>query len=163
MKKEIWKDIEGYPNYQISNYGRVYSRNRGKMLSLGRHAQGYLLVQLHKQGVGVHFYVHRLVARAFINNPLNKPEINHINSKKDDNSSDNLEWVTRQENTNHASANNLGAYRLTKPDVIDIIRESKNSSLQELANKYGVTKSHISNILKGKRWRHVTISDQAIT
>ena len=108
---EIWRDIPTFEGlYQVSNFGRVKSLGRfGYNLFLGRywrrerilrphkHVQGYIDVELCKDGIKTKFLVHRLVARAFIPNPENKREIAHINSIKTDNRVENLCWVSRYE------------------------------------------------------------------
>ena len=122
MVKEIWKDIEDYEGYyEVSNMGRVRSldrivrKNNGAKLSKGvvlkgDIARGYVRVMLHKEGVIKRFLIHRLVAKAFIPNPENKPQINHINRIKNDNIVENLEWCTQKENMQHAIVNNKEYY-----------------------------------------------------
>ena len=100
--KEIWKDIEGYEGkYQVSNMGRVKTlnyRNSGKEQILHSNPTGgYCIVGLCKTKRKT-YYIHRLVAAAFVPNPENKPEVNHINHNKRDNRASNLEWVTQYEN-----------------------------------------------------------------
>ena len=103
--KEIWKDIENYEGlYQVSNLGRIKSIRKMKkqnILKLGTR-NTYNVINLMKNGKARSFQVHRLVAKAFIPNPENKPQVNHINGVKNDNRLENLEWVTRSENTIHA-------------------------------------------------------------
>jgi hypothetical protein len=95
--EEIWKDIAGYEgHYMVSNTGKVYSYKRKKVLSPS--TQGYHQVCLCKNGKVRSFHIHRLVAEAFIPNPENKPEVNHIDHNTDNNYADNLEWVTKFEN-----------------------------------------------------------------
>ncbi len=97
--KEIWKQIEGYEGlYDISNHGHVKSVRSGKILSPETKGDGYLRVTLG----GKHQRVHRLVAKAFIENTENKPEINHKNGIRNDNMVENLEWATPKENRLHA-------------------------------------------------------------
>lgn len=112
--EEIWQDIVIEKNgivhdytglYQVSNKGRVRSLRRGKIISQGTN-RGYYRVQLYKNGERNDFQVQRLVATAFIPNPENKPEVNHINENKLDNRVENLEWVTHEENVNHGTRNN---------------------------------------------------------
>lgn len=118
---EIWKDILGYEGlYQVSSTGRVKSVEKVDLLGHKRkehimslsHNRGYLNVNLFdKEGIRKTFRVHRLVAIAFIQNPNNKPEVNHINGIPSDNAVHNLEWVTSSENQKHAVQNNLQLYK----------------------------------------------------
>lgn len=107
--KEIWKDIQGYENlYQISSLGRVKSLGNGgsnnskeKIIKQYITPNGYLRVTLSKQGELKKYLVHRLVGQAFIPNPDNKPEIDHIDTNPQNNIISNLRWVTRIENRNN--------------------------------------------------------------
>ena len=100
---ELWKSIEGYPNYMISNLGRVKSLRfrKEKIMKLRNDSDGYLLINFHKNKKQNTFKVHRLVAQTFIPNPENKPHIDHINGIRDDNRVENLRWVTIKENNNN--------------------------------------------------------------
>lgn len=110
--KEIWKNIDDYNGlYQVSNLGNVLSinwnnTNSTKLLTPYIHG-GYLRVGIRTNKCLKNYMIHRLVAKAFIPNPLNKPQINHIDGNKLNNRVDNLEWVTAQENTQHAIKHNL--------------------------------------------------------
>ncbi len=97
--KEIYKPIDGY-DYEISNTGQVRSVRTGRILKQFL-VNGYLRVGLSKDGVEKKFYIHRLVAQAFIPNPKNKPQIDHIDGNKQNNRVDNLRWVTSKENNNN--------------------------------------------------------------
>lgn len=101
MNKEYWKDIENYPNYQVSDLGSVRNKLTGKLLR-PENNRGYLRVVLCKDGKPKKFFIHRLVATVFIDNPYNKKEVNHINGCKTDNCVDNLEWNTSSENMIHS-------------------------------------------------------------
>lgn len=101
MMAEVWKDIPGYEGlYQISNLGNVYSVRSKKQLATSKRTT-YSLVCLSKTGKHECFYLHRLVAKAFVPNPENKPQVNHINCNRHDNRAENLEWVTWDENLDH--------------------------------------------------------------
>ena len=97
--KEIFKDIKGYPGYQISNQGRLWSIKSQKYLSPFTNNSGYKMINIiAANGKRKGELIHRLVALAFIDNPEKKPEVNHINRDKTNNSVDNLEWVSHSEN-----------------------------------------------------------------
>lgn len=109
---EIWKDIKGYEGlYQVSNLGRVKSldivdrlgrKHKSNIKYQNDNGNGYLIVNLKHNGKQKNHLVHRLVAEAFIENPENKKEVNHIDGDKLNNRVDNLEWVSRSENLKHA-------------------------------------------------------------
>lgn len=116
---EVWKDIPGYEGaYQVSNTGFVRSLPRnfvntrgerrslpGKILDYRKARHGYAMASLYRQMKFKNFKVHRLVAAAFLENPDDKPEVNHKNLNKSDNRVENLEWVTPKENIQHAIRN----------------------------------------------------------
>lgn len=107
--QEEWKYIKGYENiYQISNFGRIFSFYKDKILKLSINKDGYYQTVLYKTGEKPkHKLVHILVGLHYIGNPNNKPEINHKDCIKTNNVYSNLEWCDRQENMNHAKLNNL--------------------------------------------------------
>ncbi len=106
--QEIWKDIEGYEGlYQVSNLGRTKSLKRKfvkeeKILTYTKNKKGYLQVSLAKNGKTKTERVNRLVAKTFIPNPKNLPQVNHIDGNKLDNSIENLEWCDCKYNINEA-------------------------------------------------------------
>jgi hypothetical protein len=110
--QEIWKDIKGYEGlYQVSNLGRVKSllfhnnvvtKKREKILAQRISNSGYLMVGLNKNSKGKKLYVHRLVAEAFVENPLCKKEVNHKDGNKLNNNANNLEFCTPSENIKHS-------------------------------------------------------------
>lgn len=96
-----FKTIDGYPKYLINRDG-IIKNSRGKEKIAQKNSGGYLGVTLYNNGEGSKKRIHRLVAEAFIPNPDNKPDINHKDGNKTNNSVDNLEWVTKSENMLHA-------------------------------------------------------------
>ena len=101
---EAWKDIEGYETlYQVSSQGRVKNIPRNKLLKADKTSDGYLRVKLSKDGVAKNFRVHRLVAKAFIDNPSGLEEVNHKDEDKANNKVYNLEWCTREYNQRYGN------------------------------------------------------------
>lgn len=177
MENEIWKDVIGYEGlYQVSNLGRVKSLphyidhnyggkalTKGKILTKRIRAE-YYSVTLSKDGILKQFKLSRLLALAFIPNPENKPEVNHINGIKTDDNLKNLEWVTRSENQNHAYKNCLQSGRkgeshhmvkITESQARKIKYEHKDLTQNQIANIYGITFQNVSNIKLGKSWKHI--------
>jgi hypothetical protein len=100
---EIWKSINGHENYEVSSFGNVNNVNTGRILKACANKDGYYLVGLRKDGKRTTFKVHRLVAEAFIENPLNKKCVDHINNNKTDNNITNLRWASNKENGQNRS------------------------------------------------------------
>ena len=101
MLKEIYKPIKGFEEYyQISNFGNVIG-HYGRPIKLHHNGKGYYNLHLRVNKIRTIKYVHRLVAEHFLDNPENKPQINHIDGNKKNNHVSNLEWVTAKENIEH--------------------------------------------------------------
>lgn len=103
---EEWKEIEGFKDYYVSDYGRVANfnyRNTGDRILLKPFITklGYEQIDLIRDGKRVKKLIHRLVAEAFLSNPKNKPEVDHIDTNRRNNIVDNLRWTTREENYNN--------------------------------------------------------------
>lgn len=111
--KEQWKTIAEFPNYEVSNYGQVRRvwKNHTNLKETMLNKFGYEIVHLSKDGVNKHRSIHRLVALAFLDNPDNLPEVNHIDGNKENNCVDNLEWVTRSQNMKHAYSIGHGRWK----------------------------------------------------
>lgn len=155
---EEMKDIKGYEGlYKVSNLGYIYSILKNKKLIGYVNNKGYRYVQLCKENKRKGFSVHRLVAETFIQNPENKPQVNHIDEDKTNNMVYNLEWVTPKENINHGTARERTMKHLRQPiKAIDIVSGEYNNyeSLTQCGKELGIEISNISNQLKGKR-KHV--------
>lgn len=170
--KEIWKDIKGYKGiYQVSNLGNVKSlpRKTNNQYYKGSYLKqyiykGYLKLQLTKHSKSKWFLVHRLVAQAFIPNPENKPQVNHIDGNKLNNSINNLEWVTNSENQihsyrilknipsmkNHFGSNHVAAKAIYQFDKNNIFIK-KWSSIIEATKTLNICACNITDCAKGNR------------
>ena len=165
---EVWKDCVGFEDYSVSNYGRIYSKRRDKILKLCVNSSNYKKCALK----GKNLYVHRLVAQAFIDNPNNLEEVNHKDGNKWNNNADNLEWVSKSENAKHAfdlGLRNISGYTRYKVAQsghifsqmdIDLIFEmyAEGMSKKEIAQKMGCYDSTICNILNGKKYNQINLS-----
>lgn len=112
---EIWKTIEDYPDYQVSSLGRVKSlKGKKERILKPGDVGGYLNVILSNNGKKKNFRVHRLVAEAFLLNPLGLPVINHKDEDKTNNTVDNLEWCDSAYNNNYSHAKPVFCIELNK-------------------------------------------------
>lgn len=168
---EIWEWIRGYEDdYQESNYGRTKSFKNGtvKVIKPTLTKHGYLKVNLHKNGKMKTFRVHKVVAKMFVPNPDNLPEINHEDGCKLNSHVDNLTWVTSAENKRHALEMELrkppqGSERrdakLTDEQVRYCrrvyIKGDKIFGAKPLARKFGVSPSTILRIVRGNSYKNV--------
>ena len=176
---EIWKPVFGYEGkYEVSNFGRIKSLQRKRIGKGGgiycvkekilnvRNAK-YKQVALCFDSVKKYKLIHRLVAQAFIPNPENKPQVNHIDGMPENNRVDNLEWCTPSENQKHAYRAGLQKHqygearfnsKLKEKDVAEIKHAIANGSrICDLAKKYGVNSTTITDIKKNRTWRRVKI------
>lgn len=146
---EVYNTIAEIDGYSISNLGNVYSNKKNKHLKKQTNYKGYHFIGLMVNGKNKKYYVHRLVAMAFIPNTEKKPQVNHKNGIKTDNTIDNLEWMTNIENKQHAVKNkltNLGCTTLMKKNkiVIDLYNGVFYYSTRE-------AERHIETKIKGFR------------
>lgn len=110
---EEWRPVVGYDgSYEVSSMGNIRSLDRlngrgswikGRLMKPAMNQKGYMRVGLSFKGKQTYYSVHRLVAQAFVTNPDDKPQVNHINENKTDNRVSNLEWVTNRENAVHGT------------------------------------------------------------
>jgi hypothetical protein len=160
--EEVWKQIDG-TQYSISTFGRLRN-NRTGLVTLGSLQNGYRTFSLSDNGVVLgRFRIHRLVAEAFIPNPENKSQVNHLDGIRDNNNVTNLEWATPRENVQHAYDTGLmlrGSGRpasiLIEEDIPEIIYYmSVGYKDAAIANIYGVTRQAINAIRIGDTWQHL--------
>ena len=156
--EEIWKDIDGYPDYKVSNFGRVLSSEkqfefytrRARLIKIRIKNNGYAAYALYRNKVAKTISVHRLVAQAFIPNIENKPEVNHKDLNKLNNYSSNLEWATRRENVDHVLLHERFKAKLSNSDVAHIRKRAEGVTARNfnnlIAKEYNVSSSHIKHI-----------------
>ena len=161
---EEWRPVPGYPNYEVSNTGRIRSIDhidnigrfrKGKELKQVSDGKGnYLYVTLCRQGMNRRESIHRIVAFAFIPNPDGYNEINHKDEDKKNNVASNLEWCTRSYN-NAYNGRICGAKnpqnKISESDA-RYIREHPQESTTELSRRFGISLPQVSAIKHGKRW-----------
>lgn len=148
--------------YEVSSLGNIRTAD-GKPRIASMNDSGYLVVTLSAYGWNKSFKVHRLVAAAFIPNPSNKPEINHLSGDKADNRVVNLEWATAEENIEHSVAMGLppsGAGHsaaILTPMAVRAIREKRAAGVkrQALADEYGVSIDTIKAVITRRIWKHI--------
>lgn len=99
------KKIPDYPNYSATIDGRIFSHNTNKFMTQNKNEEGYVRLSLKNKDGEKKFLVHRLIAVTFISNPNKYPQVNHIDSNKENNYVNNLEWTTNQKNRLHALKN----------------------------------------------------------
>lgn len=182
---EIWNDIKGFEGfYQISNLGNVKSLDRyiessnrwgtmAQYLIKGqtlkpRLANNYLYVKFNNKGKTCK-KIHRLVAEAFIDNPLNLPQVNHKNGNKLDNRVENLEWTDAITNSDHAyemglahSGSDNHYAKLNEKIVAEILYINKTTELtySKIGELFNVCSESVSNMCRGKSWKRPHIREK---
>lgn len=149
----IWKEIKDYPNYKINNLGEIYGYYRNKNMKLIPREDGYIRVMLYNNEGNKRFYVHVLVATAFLDNPNNLPEVDHKDCDRANNCVDNLKWVTRKENLDRCFElkHHKNNPRKIKAINIDTLQELEFESTREASRQLDIKNSKISDILHGRR------------
>lgn len=154
---EEWRDIKGYEGlYQVSDLGRVKrlagldarGHMRQERILKGISRNSYKVVNLSKDGKRESFYIHRLVAEAFIPNPDNLPEVNHCNERRDDNKAFNLDWVSAKENMNYGFRTERAIKNRCKK-VLCIETNIVYPSTSEAGRQTGINQSGISRCCNG--------------
>ena len=161
---EIWHPCAGFEtHYEVSNFGNVRSIERmvrhakgglkkspSKVLKHGKSKSGYLIVSFCVDGVKSNQTVHRLVARAFLHNELNKPQVNHKDGNKHNNHLNNLEWVTAKENIHHAWRTGLCKAHTLGKNVICNKTGKIYKTVKEAAIELGYNHKSLCNMLNPK-------------
>jgi predicted DNA-binding protein YlxM (UPF0122 family) len=157
---EKWREAPGYQSIEVSDKGRV--RKNGNLYSPPMGSLGYLRINAE----GTQERVHRVVAKAFLEQPRPDAEVNHKNGNKTDNRVENLEWVTKSQNMKHAHKNGLSkSYgehssqsKLTAVEAmkVKLLAEDGRLYLSEIAQKFNIGKRHVRRIRDGKRWSHLS-------
>lgn len=157
------KQIKSNSNYFISKEGIVFRDNKPLKPSLNN--SGYFRLTMYSKGIPSCKSVHRLVAEAYIDNPNEYPFVNHLDGNKQNNHYTNLEWCNNSHNLKHAYklglksaiGENNGRVKITKDIATKIKEESLvgNIKLKDIALKYNVSNTLVSEIKRGIKWKHI--------
>ena len=161
LVEEIWKICSDFDMYEVSNLGQVRNKNTGRILRQATQG-GYKCVGLMLNDERKHCIVHRLVAKEFIENPENKPQVNHIDKNKSNNIVSNLEWTTAKENNVHRSKGviqttnqNICVWRVNKDtnEKLEIYNSFEEAGQWLVDNNYSnclhTARTNISNAVRG--------------
>ena len=165
--REVWLPVYGYTSlYEVSSLGRVNGLFLNKFLKGSPDKDGYIQVCLRKNCVKKYFRVHRLVAKAFIPNPLKLPIVHHKNNVKDDNLKTNLQWFSYSQNVQHAfdtgrilptTGTRNGMSLFTDKDILKIrkLYSSGGYTQKILAKLFCASRASICLIVNRKQWKHI--------
>jgi len=160
---ERWKSIKGYEGiYEVSDCGNLRNEKTGKVL-LKKNSKGYLAIDLYKNGERKSLKVHRLVAQAFIKNPDNLPQVNHVDGKKMNNYRSNLEWNSPKQNVRHSLL--TGSFPIGERNGGSVLKETEVKQIRSLSRE-GADHKDLSKIFKVSRktifsvvhhltWKHI--------
>jgi hypothetical protein len=165
VSEEVWR-VTANDHYEVSSLGgfrRVVADRIGrkrKALSTRPRPDGYVRVTMTRDGVEVPYYLHRLVCEAFNGAPPAGFEVDHIDGNRSNNAASNLRWAPKGDNLSWRTVANGERQHLAKLNVgaVHIIREKIAAGVSDaaLGREFGVSDVSISNIRKGKTWKHIT-------
>jgi hypothetical protein len=173
-EEEKWSEIEEVDKrYSVSSYGRFINNRTGKFCKSVLDQKGYLRIRLYyNKSEARTFKAHRLVAKYYVANPFNKPEVNHDDGNKQNNYYKNLKWSTGSENVKHAfdtglkvntvkqrqcAAKLLTGNSYSAKRIVDIVSGIEFSTVKEAAKSIGYSSSGLSNMLTGFRENHTNL------
>jgi len=162
-KNERWRKVVGYEGlYEVSDCGNLRNEKTGKGL-LKRNSKGYLVIDLHKEGERKSFRVHRLVAQAFIKNPDNLSQVNHIDGRKMNNYRSNLEWNSPKQNIRHSVL--TGTFPIGERNGGSVLKEVEVKQIRtlsrggvnnkDLSKKFEVSRKTIFSVVHHLTWKHI--------
>ena len=162
-----------YIPYLISNFGRIFSIHYGKSkninvkeLKTNSNGTGYSKITIHYNNKHYNFWIHILVANAFIHKPKNKTDVNHKDGNKLNNYVWNLEWLTRKENVQHAEKNGLTHHnygennhsKISEATAIEICESIINNEPPKIIrDKFKISKNMFQSILHQRKWKYLTL------
>lgn len=155
---EQWRTIEGFENYEVSDFGRVRNAETGCIRKLHKNRYGYAAVALCSHGKAKSKQVHQLVARAFVENKGGYTEVNHIDENKTNNKASNLEWCSRKYNVNYGAARAKQAKSKSRPVVqyLDGVEVARYESIKAATQAIGCGAGSICQCCrKNPRYKHV--------
>ena len=160
---EEWRIVKEFPNYSVSDKGRIRNDKFDRLMVPCHHSTGYRAVGFRDRSKKTSFLVHRLVGFAFVDGHEPGLEINHKDGDKANNNAGNLEWVTKSSNHMHRTrvlkvgvGSGNGSSKLTESSVADIKTMLKGEdSHSKIAARFNVSRSNIGMIANGKTWSHV--------
>ncbi len=175
MSGPVWREVAGFPRYEVSDAGEVRSWTRRSqkagapgVLKGWIDPDGYTRVKLREQGVTKLLGVHRLVATAFHGPPPDRTECSHIDGNRANNAAANLLWESCQENQSRrvghgtlAQGERCPLARLTADKVAEIRRLSGSLTYAELGRRFGITSNNARYICIRRTWKHVVDEREA--
>lgn len=141
----MWRTVDGFEEYEVSDSGAIRNKSTRHLLKPWSATGGYLYVAFYRNGKGHTKRLHRIVAKAFCENPKGKPQINHIDGNKTNNRADNLEWCYHSENMIHAYENGLQTTIGGNPvhSVVCVNDGKLFNTIHSASNYYGINREAI--------------------